>query len=158
MRSPDEEQRLILYCASDLLWATRIKRLADDLQLPCRPVRNPDMLRQRLAEGPVSGLIVDLEAEQADAVLAAASGIGLPPDGGVPSGAGLTPHDEGLEPDPARHPDSALLRPGQVVAFGPHVDRARLQMARDRGAETLTRGAFEATLPQVLRRLGPGAG
>lgn len=148
MRSPDEEQRLILYCASDLLWATRIKRLADDLQLPCRPVRNPDMLRQRLAEGPVSGLIVDLEAEQADAVLAAASGIGLPPHGGAPGGPG----------GPANRPDSALLRPGQIVAFGPHVDRARLQMARDRGAETLTRGAFEATLPQVLRRLGPGAG
>lgn len=133
---------MILYCASDLLWATRIKRLADDLGLACRPVRNPDMLRDRLAEGPVSGLIVDLEAEQADAILAAASGIGTAPDGAVPEGAA----------------DSALLRPGQIVAFGPHVDRARLQMARDRGAETLTRGAFEATLPQVLQRLGAATG
>src|SRR5690606_37771993 len=123
VEGPPQGVGLILYCASDLLWATRIKRLADDLGLPCRPVRNPDMLRDRLAEGPVSGLIVDLEAEQADAILAAASGIELPPDGAPPNGAG----------------DSALLRPGQIVAFGPHVDRARLQQAKDRGAEAMTR-------------------
>lgn len=63
---------MILYCASDLLWATRIKRLADDLGLASRPVRNPDMLRLRLAEAPASGLIVDLEAAEAEGVLAAA--------------------------------------------------------------------------------------
>jgi hypothetical protein len=134
---------LILYCASDLLWATRIKRLADDLGLPCRPVRNPDMLRDRLAEGPVSGLIVDLEAPEADAILAAAGGAGLPPD---------------ADAERAGQPASALSRPRpqplHIIAFGPHVDRARLQMAREQGAETLTRGAFEANLPQILQRLG----
>lgn len=136
---------MILYCASDLLWATRIKRLAEDMGLPCRPVRNPDMLRDRLAEGPVAALIVDLEAEQADALLAAASAIGLPPDG------------EARERVAAPEPPSALpphLRPRHVIAFGPHVDRARLQQARARGAETLTRGAFEANLPRILERLG----
>lgn len=133
---------MILYCASDLLWATRIKRLAEDLQIPCRPVRNPDMLRARLAEGPVAGLIVDLEAPEAEAVLAAAAGgLGLPPD------------DATL---PEGQPPSALLRPRRTIAFGPHVDRQRLQMARDRGAETLTRGAFEANLPRILERLGEG--
>ena len=137
---------MILYCASDLLWATRIKRLAEDLGLPCRPVRNPDMLRERLTEGPVSGLIVDLEAPEADAVLVAAAGGESPqaPGGAVAGGA------------EAGAGDAAPPRPRQVIAFGPHVDRARLQMARDRGAETLTRGAFEATLPQILQRLGEG--
>jgi hypothetical protein len=128
---------LILYCASDLLWATRIKRLAEDLGLLCRPVRNPDMLRDRLSEGPVAGLIVDLEAPEAEAVLAAAA----------PATSAEADADSAA---------SALSRPRRVVAFGPHVDRERLQMARDRGAETLTRGAFEATLPQILRRLGEG--
>ncbi|MFG0284727.1 MAG: hypothetical protein ACF8R7_09935 [Phycisphaerales bacterium JB039] len=112
---------MILYCASDLLWATRLRRLADDLGLPARPVRNPEMLRQRLAEGPASALIVDLEAEEAEAVLAAA----------------------------------ADCRPARILAFGPHVARDRLGRARDLGAdEVLTRGAFEANLPEILTRLG----
>lgn len=64
---------MILYCASDLVWATRIRRLADDLGLPCRPVRDSEMLRARLAEAPADALIVDLEAEAAEAVLRAAT-------------------------------------------------------------------------------------
>jgi hypothetical protein len=52
----------VLYLAADLLWATRIKGTADQLGVPCRPVRNAEMLRARLADTPVAALIADLEA------------------------------------------------------------------------------------------------
>jgi len=53
---------MILYLASDLLWASKIKGTADALNLPCRPARTPEMLRARLADSPVRALIIDLEA------------------------------------------------------------------------------------------------
>lgn len=54
---------MLLYLASDLMWATRIKALADDLKIPARPVRTLEMLDARLADSPVQALIVDLESE-----------------------------------------------------------------------------------------------
>lgn len=56
---------MLLYLASDLMWATRIKALADDLKIPARPVRNIEMLDARLADSQVQALIVDLESEVA---------------------------------------------------------------------------------------------
>ncbi|MCP9874833.1 hypothetical protein [Synechococcus sp. Cruz CV-v-12] len=53
---------MILYLASDLLWASKIKGTADALGLPCRPARNPEMLRARLADSPVRALLIDLDA------------------------------------------------------------------------------------------------
>ncbi len=53
---------MVLYLASDLLWATRIKSTADALGVPCRPARTMDMLCARLADSPVKALILDLEA------------------------------------------------------------------------------------------------
>ena len=39
----------------------------------------------------------------------------------------------------------------RVLAFGPHVQKDRLQAARDAGAdEVLTRGAFDHALPDLL--------
>lgn len=54
---------MVLFCASDLLWATRIKGVADALGVPCRPVRTVEMLDARLGDSDVRGVIVDLEAE-----------------------------------------------------------------------------------------------
>ncbi len=56
---------MLLYLASDLMWATRIKALADDLKIPARPVRSIEMLDARLADSPVQAFIVDLESEVA---------------------------------------------------------------------------------------------
>ncbi len=56
---------MLLYLASDLLWATRVKALADDLKIPARPVRSLEMLDARLADSPVQAMVVDLESEVA---------------------------------------------------------------------------------------------
>lgn len=116
---------MILYAAADLLWATRIKATADALGVPCRPARNAEMLRARLADSSVRALIVDLEAEAGLDLIALARAEGGP---GV-----------------------------RIVAFGPHVQKARLQAAREAGAdEVLTRGAFDHALPDLLLALGGG--
>ncbi len=116
---------MILYAAADLLWATRIKATADALGVPCRPARNAEMLRARLADSPVRALIVDLEAEAGLDLIALARVEGGP-----------------------------RVR---VVASGPHVQKDRLQAARDAGAdEVLTRGAFDHALPDLLLALGGG--
>ncbi|MBK7404366.1 MAG: hypothetical protein IPJ41_06945 [Phycisphaerales bacterium] len=52
---------MILYAASDLLWATRIKATAEAIGVAARPVRSEEMLLARLADSPVRALIVDLE-------------------------------------------------------------------------------------------------
>lgn len=115
---------MLCYLASDLIWASKIKSTADALGLPCRPVRNLDMLEARLTEGGVKALILDLEApEMAMEMLARVRAAEAP--GG--------------------------LERVRVLAFGPHVEVARLQQARDAGAdEIMTRGAFDANLEEVL--------
>ena len=116
---------MILYFASDLVWATRIKATAEDLGLPCRPVRNPDMLAKRLEDSEPASLILDLETEQSGLELLAAL---------------------------RAHPKGQNVR---VLAFGPHVKKDLMQAARDAGAhEVLTRGAFDHDLVNILIRLG----
>lgn len=115
---------MILYFASDLVWATRIKATAEDLGIACRPVRNLDMLTQRLVDSAPGALIVDLETEDAGLELLRA----LRKD---ERGKGL-----------------------RVVAFGPHVKKDLMQAARDAGAdEVMTRGAFDHHLVDILVRL-----
>lgn len=120
---------MILYCAADLLWATKIKSTADSLAIPCRPARNADMLAARLADSPVKALIVDLEAGQValDLIRLARS-----------------------TPRPGN--------PMAIIAFGPHVAVEALAAARSAGADAvLARGAFNRTLPQILTQLSGGA-
>lgn len=119
---------MILYFASDLVWATRIKATAEDLGLPCRPVRNPDMLAQRLADSAPVALILDLETEEAGLELLRT-----------------------LRADPV----GGRLR---VLAFAPHVKKDLMQQARDAGAdEVITRGAFDHNLVDILVRLAASA-
>ena len=121
---------MILYSAADLLWATRIKAAADDLGIAARPVRDLAMLEARLAEGGVTGLIVDLEVFEAASAL-----VGR-----------LRGSDSG--------PREAAVR---IVAFGPHVATDRFEAIRAAGAdEVLPRGAFDRRLADVLSALaGP---
>lgn len=122
---------MILYCAADLLWATRIKATADSIGVPCRPARSVEMLQARLADSDVRAMIVDLDApESALSIIHALRG-----QGGRP----------GLDPD----------RKIPILAFGPHVAVELFEQARAAGAdEVLARGAFDRRLVEILRALG----
>lgn len=122
---------MILYLAADLLWASKIKANADALGLPCRPVRTMEMLEARLADSPVSALIIDLDKpEEAAAMLTRLRG---------PQ---ATDRDRGI----------------RVLAFGPHVAKDLLQSARDLGADSvMTRGAFDHAMEDVLLKLAGNA-
>ncbi|MEI7658494.1 MAG: hypothetical protein WCK33_10550 [Phycisphaerae bacterium] len=118
---------MILFAAADLIWATRIKGVADALDVPARPARDLGMLEARLADCEVCGMVVDLDKE-ADAI-------------------------ELIRRlrDPRATPAERAIR---IVAFGPHVRRDLLQQARDAGAdEVMTRGAFDHGLDVILLRL-----
>ncbi len=119
---------MILYCAADLLWATRIKGTADSLGIPCRPARTPEMLAARLADSDVKGVIVDLEAgEGALAVIRALRAVVA---------------------------EGAVERAIPVVAFGPHVGVEAMEAARQAGADrVMARGAFDRGLVEILRAL-----
>lgn len=126
---------MILFCASDLIWATKIKSTADSLGLPCRPVRNLDMLEARLGDSPVRSLIVDLESGEAAIQLV-----------------------QRLRDTRA----TAAHKSIRILAFGPHVGVEALQAAKHAGAdEVMPRGAFSARLPNILQELAamspPGA-
>ena len=122
---------MIVYLAADLIWATKIKGVADQLGLACRPTRDPDMLQARLADSPVCALIVDLDAPEMALDL-----IRLTREHAATSGS-----------------------PGiRILAFGPHVETQLFQAARDAGAdEVLARGVFDRNLPDLLLKLAASA-
>jgi hypothetical protein len=116
---------LILYCAADLIWATRIKRTGEAIGIACRPVKSLEKLEARLSESHPSALVVDLEAEAALELI------------------GALRRAEAGGPERAR-----------VLAFGPHIRKDLLQAARDTGADdVLPRGAFDRELPEILLSL-----
>lgn len=129
---------MILYFASDLLWASKIKGAADALQIPARPVRDTAMLSARLSDCDVSALILDLDA----------------PDRAFELLAHLRAHENTLKTSPGAAPGRAAIR---VAAFGPHVETAALKRALDQGCDpVLTRGAMDRSMHDVLRALhGP---
>jgi CheY-like chemotaxis protein len=121
---------MILYFASDLIWATKIKGVADALGIPCRPVRTVDMLDARLADSQPKALLVDLTTP--DVALAMITRLRGSP------GAQATP----------------MSRPIRIIAFGPHVERDLFQQARDAGAdEVLARGMLDRHMDEILTNL-----
>lgn len=119
---------MILYLASDLIWATKIKSMGEDIGVPCRPVRNIDMLNARLADTPdIKGLVLDLESpDVAMAMLA-------------------------IIRDPANFETTRNIR---IIAFAPHVKRDIMQAAQDAGAhQVLPRGAFDHDMADILLKL-----
>lgn len=124
------ELGVILYLASDLVWATKIKAMAEDLGLAARPVRSLEMLEARLADSPVTAFIADLEKpEEALAMLARLRRAGAEATDG-----------------PARRV--------RTLAFAPHVAKDLMQRAREAGAdEVLPRGAFDHHLADLLLKL-----
>lgn len=118
---------MILYAAADLIWATKIKGVADGLGVACRPARDLAMLEARLADCQVSALLVDLDKGEDALALIRRAKLGS---------------SEG---------ESRKVR---VIAWGPHVQKDLLQAARDAGADdVMTRGAFDHTLAELLLKL-----
>jgi hypothetical protein len=118
---------MILYFAADLFWATRIREAAAAAGVSVRPVRNPEMLRARLGDSPVKGMVVDLDAGEAAVDL-------IKSLRGEPTGAAV-----------------------KVVAWGPHVEVALLGAAKAAGADAvMARGAFSRRLGEILVELEAG--
>ncbi len=121
---------MIVYLASDLIWATKIKSTADALGVPCRPVRSVEMLEARLADGEVTAALLDL---QADAIWDVLNRLR----------------------DSAAEPSATGVR---AICFGPHMDTDAMDRARTMGAaEVLPRGAFDRMLPDLLIKLNSEA-
>lgn len=68
IRPRTEPTMTVLYLASDLIWATKIKSTAEAIGVEARPVRSIEMLTARLEDTDAAALILDLEA--ADTALA----------------------------------------------------------------------------------------
>ncbi|GMV24493.1 MAG: hypothetical protein AMXMBFR58_05240 [Phycisphaerae bacterium] len=115
---------MVLYFATDLLWASRIKATADAIGVSCRPVRSVEMLEARLADSAPTAILVDLTTPPV--AMALIHRLRNPErDAGVPR--------------------------VRIVAFGPHVEKELLQQARDAGAdEVLPRGALDRNLEEIL--------
>lgn len=124
---------MIVYCCADLIFATRIRATAEGLGLTTRPVRNAEMLDNRLQQvddgkpnAPVTALLLDL-------------------DTGEP---GLALIEQAKRHDPTL----------PVIAFGAHVATDLLAAARERGADAvMPRGAFTAKLPAILQQYATDA-
>ncbi len=125
---------MIVYCCHDLIFATKIHSTAEALGLTCRPARSVEALRNRLdrvddgkANGPVSGVIVDLTIGEAALEL-----IDLAKN-----------HTSAKEAPPETRP--------LVIAFAPHVEVQIMDAAERRGADqVMPRGAFSSQLPDLL--------
>jgi len=121
---------MLLYHAADLLWASKIRGVADALGIPARPVRTLEMLEARLADSPVAALTVDLDAPEA--ALAMIERL---------RGTAATDAQRGI----------------RLLAFGPHVEVELFRRAKELGAErVMPRGAFERSLPLILGELASG--
>lgn len=122
---------MIIYLAADLLWATKIKSTADALSIPARPARNSQMLTDRLADSPVSAILLDLDAGPVAFELLTLA---------------VTARAEATPPRPIR-----------ICCFGPHVQAEELRQAKSSGADTvMARGALHANLPAILTALHQG--
>lgn len=124
--------RMIVYCCSDLIFATKVRSTADTLGVVSRPVRDAAMLANRLdrvddgkANEPVAAVLIDLEAgDHALAMIEQAK-----------------VHDPSLP----------------VICFASHVLTDLLLAAREKGADqVLTKGAFTARLPDLLASMKEG--
>jgi hypothetical protein len=120
---------MILYCCTDLIFATKIRSTAESLNVPTRGIQSDDDLTpfadasaDEPAEGEtcVTAIMIDLELGDAAMQLI----------------------------DHAR----ATLPNAQLIAFGSHVAKSVLDQAKARGAhQVLPRSAFTDRLPELLQ-------
>ncbi|MEM8781812.1 MAG: hypothetical protein AAGE65_03060 [Planctomycetota bacterium] len=118
---------MIVYACVDLMFASKVSATCDAAGVVGRPARSAAMLRARLDrvdDGKSNEAVSNLFVEVS--------------------------REDALELITIAHEHPARPR---VVAFGPHVDAARLEAARTAGAdEVMARGAFAAQLPALVAR------
>ncbi|MEZ6235065.1 MAG: hypothetical protein R3B68_12835 [Phycisphaerales bacterium] len=158
---------MILYLASDLLWATRIKRAAEDLRIAARPVRSLEMLEARLGESRGAAAGENPKADHGGGAMGQSPGAG---GGGGGGGAAASEPITGVILD-LESPDAALDILGRlrgpsatdadrairILAFAPHVKTDLMARAKAAGADrVLPRGAFDGNLGRLLGELAGG--
>ena len=110
-----------------MLFTSRITGTARDLGLSMKVARSPEQLKTLAGAQNPRCIIVDL---------------------GNP---GLSIADL------TQHVRKSCFPMPRIVAYGSHVDKARLDAARAAGCdEVMARSKFSADLPDLLRRLGSG--
>ncbi|MEM7625356.1 MAG: hypothetical protein AAF333_06995 [Planctomycetota bacterium] len=121
---------MIVYCCSDLIFATKVSSTCEVMNVSARPARNLDMLDARLDRvddgkdhDAVTCVMVDLElGDFAFELIKRAA-------------------DHESKP--------------RVIAFGPHVMTGALAGAERVGADAvMARGAFTAQLPELVAQYG----
>jgi hypothetical protein len=119
---------MIVLVTRDLFFASKVTGTARQLGLPAASVSTLDAVRERMAAGGVTAVILDL-------------GSGLPPG---ELAAAVVTSETGTRP--------------KLAAFGAHVETAALDAARTAGFDdVLPRSRFSATLPALLQSLSaPG--
>ena len=121
---------MIIYCCTDLIFATKIASTAEVLGVPSRPARDADALRRRLdcvddgrMNEAVTGVLIDLELGVVALHLlqqVKAYDVTIP-----------------------------------VVTFGSHVETDILRAAQENGADAvMPRSQFTVELPNLLRQYG----
>ena len=119
---------MIALATRDLLWRTRLVEAARATGVAFAECRDVPGLQRVLAERALSGVLVDLEMEDAPALIAAAR-------------------------DWARAAGSELA----IWAFGAHTDREGFELARAAGAaRVLARGALAARVGEIIEELERG--
>ncbi len=121
---------MIIYCCTDLIFATKVRSTAEAIGVPTRPARNTEALQKRLDQvddgklnDPVTGVFVDLE--MGDVAL------------------GLIEQVKQFESNIP------------VFAFGSHVAIDLLAAAREKQADgVMPRSQFVMELPDLLQRHG----
>ncbi len=122
---------MIVYCCSDLIFATKVRSTAEVLGVVSRPVRDAAMLTNRLnrvedgkPNDAVRAVLIDLEAGEHTLAM-----IGL-----------AKAHDASLP----------------VICFASHVLTDLLMAAQNKGADqVLTKGAFTTRLPELIGAFKP---
>ncbi|MEM1446009.1 MAG: hypothetical protein AAGF84_08145 [Planctomycetota bacterium] len=117
---------MIVYACADLMFASKVSATCNAAGVVSRPARSAEMLRARLDcvdDGKANDTVTQFFVE-------------------------LT-RDDALDLIALAHAHADRPR---IVAFGPHVDVARLEAAGEAGADdVLARGAFAAQLPVLIR-------
>ncbi len=159
---------MIIYCTQDLIFATKIASTAETLNVPARPARDLNKLRDRLnrvddgsnkPNDPVTRVFIDME--MADTALAMIETIitWRPPTNCPPNNCPPNNHPTTNRPT-MNNADTTDSNTGDtrptVVAFGSHVAAELLRRARAAGADhVMPRSQFTQELPMLIEQHDP---
>ena len=126
---------MVLAVVDDLLFSSKIRAVAAGAGESVAFVRNPDNIAAALAEHQPRLVLIDLDRDAlrpVETIAAIRATFGAANSGATSS--------------------TALPAPApRIIGFGAHVNVARLQAAREAGADqALARSAFVAALPSLL--------